>query len=59
MAFSKATTVKYVRSIGTFDAEVVSDAVACLKDDEIATLYDLTKKLNKQLMRIEALRQNK
>jgi len=54
MALSKAMIVKYARSIGTFDAEVVSDALDCLQDDEMATLYALTKKLNEQLINVKS-----
>lgn len=43
-------TVKFAMLIGLFDAEVVSDAIDCLQDDEMASLYDLTRKKTKRAM---------
>ena len=49
MAFSKATTVKYVKAVGTFDEAEITEALMDLDTGDVKLLYELTKKMHMKL----------
>jgi hypothetical protein len=49
MAFSKATTVKYVKAVGKFDEAEITEALMDLNQSDVKVLYDLTKKMHMKL----------
>ncbi len=57
MAYSKATAVKYVKAVGTYDESELAEAIARIDDSEAKLLYNLTRKVYQQLkaIRIEVV----
>jgi hypothetical protein len=49
MAFSKASTIKYVKAVGTYDESELADAMTNIDVDDMKQLYALTRKLHSQL----------
>jgi hypothetical protein len=48
-AFSKASTIKYVKAVGTYDESELADAMTNIDIDDMKQLYALTRKLHSQL----------
>jgi hypothetical protein len=61
MEFSKASTIKYVRAVGTYDESELADAMTKIEDEDMQQLYELTRKLHCRLqsVRVEAVESKK
>jgi hypothetical protein len=46
MAYSKGSTIKYMKAIGSYDETELGDALAKIKEDDVRVLYKLTQKLH-------------
>jgi uncharacterized FlaG/YvyC family protein len=49
MAYSKASTVKYVKAIGTYDEAELADVLTQIDDGDAKLLYELTRKVHNKL----------
>jgi len=52
MAYSKASTVKYVKAIGKYDESELGDALGQFSAKELEKLYELTKKVHSCLQSV-------
>jgi len=49
MGYSKGSTIKYVKAIGSYDKSELGDALAQIDEEKVRILHKLTQKLHSRL----------